>query len=136
MAGLLLPPLNLLGFAEPVVQAARSADGYFHQPLHIEEWIALVVLVTIAGGLVVGAIAIITEHYRHVQRDEMDATLKMEMLQRGMSADEIVTVLSAVSGAPDAVQMAQWSEQAADRRQARRMVHEAMRAAKREQHHA
>jgi hypothetical protein len=111
-------------------------EGLLHQPINVGEWIAIIVLVSIVGGLVVGAIAIITEHYRHVQRDEMDATLKMEMLQRGMSAEEIVEVLSATSGVPNPAEMAQWSEHAAGRREAHRAMREAKRAAKREQHHA
>jgi hypothetical protein len=51
--------------------------------------------------LIVGGIAIVTGYYRDVQRDEMDATLKMEMIQRGMSADEIAKVLETSSAPPD-----------------------------------
>jgi hypothetical protein len=36
---------------------------------------------------------------RRTLLDEMEATLKMEMIQRGMSADEIAQVLSAKMGA-------------------------------------
>jgi hypothetical protein len=42
---------------------------------------------------VVGTVA----HYWHkVQRDALDAALKQEMLQRGMSADDIVKVIQGV----------------------------------------
>ncbi len=37
----------------------------------------------------------VSSHYRRSQLDEMEATLKMEMIQRGMSAEEIAKVLGA-----------------------------------------
>ena len=43
--------------------------------------------------------AIVTGHRRKSQRDEMDTTLKLEMVQRGMSADEIERILRARTGA-------------------------------------
>jgi hypothetical protein len=42
---------------------------------------------------------VLTGHYRKLQRDDMEATLKMEMIQRGMSAEEIERVLAARLGA-------------------------------------
>ncbi len=48
--------------------------------------------------LIGGAVAItalVTGHFRKTQRDDMEATLKMEMIQRGMSAEEIERVLAA-----------------------------------------
>jgi hypothetical protein len=52
-------------------------------------------LVGLLGGLGLGLAKIMSGHYRKVQLDEMEATLKMEMIQRGMSADEIAKVLEA-----------------------------------------
>jgi hypothetical protein len=49
----------------------------------------------IAGGIVAVITKIVSTHYRRTQLDEMEATLKMEMVQRGMSADEITRVLDA-----------------------------------------
>ena len=57
-------------------------------------------------GMAVGLVAIIAItitivtivmalYYRRTQLDEMEATLKIEMIQRGMSADDIVRVLKA-----------------------------------------
>jgi hypothetical protein len=48
----------------------------------------------IIGGTV-AVTALITGHFRKTQRDDMEATLKMEMIQRGMSAEEIERVLAA-----------------------------------------
>lgn len=48
--------------------------------------------------LIGGAVAItalVTGHFRKTQRDDMEATLKMEMIQRGMSPAEIERVLLA-----------------------------------------
>jgi len=39
--------------------------------------------------------AIVTAHRRKSQRDEMETTLKLEMVQRGMSPEEIERVLNA-----------------------------------------
>jgi len=76
-------------------------ESFFHHPLTTGEWIAVILLAGTVGGLIIGAIAVVTDYYRNVQRDEMDATLKMEMLARGMSAEEIVEVLKATSVADD-----------------------------------
>jgi hypothetical protein len=58
-------------------------------------WVLIVACATI-----VLLTTIITSHRRKSQRDEMETTLKLEMVQRGMSVDEIERVLSAKSQAP------------------------------------
>ncbi len=60
-------------------------------------------LIALVGGLAVGFAIVISEHYRKSQRDEMEATLKMEMIQRGMSGDEIAKVLDAKMGSSKSV---------------------------------
>jgi hypothetical protein len=58
-------------------------------------------LVAVAGGLLCGIIcgttAIIAGCWEKVRRVEMTAALKQDMLNRGMSADEIRTVVEAGS---------------------------------------
>lgn len=49
---------------------------------------------------VVGVTLIISINNRKMQRDDMEATLKMEMIQRGMSAEDIERVLAARMGPP------------------------------------
>jgi hypothetical protein len=56
------------------------------------------VAIPIFSILVVLMTVILTGHYRKLQRDDMEATLKMEMIQRGMSAEEIEQVLAARLG--------------------------------------
>ena len=56
------------------------------------------VALPILSVLVVLMTAILTNHHRKLQRDDMEATLKMEMIQRGMSAEEIERVLAAHIG--------------------------------------
>lgn len=63
-------------------------------------------LIALLGGLGVGFAKVMSEHYRKSQLDEMEATLKMEMIQRGMSADEISKVLEAKMGSSKSV----WQE--------------------------
>lgn len=58
----------------------------------------LVGVVAIVGGITVAVTKVVSSHYRKVQLDEMEATLKMEMVQRGMSAGEIKQVLESKMG--------------------------------------
>jgi hypothetical protein len=114
-------------------------QGYLHQPLEAHEWGFLILLIVLSagtvGGLVVGGIAVVTGYFRDRQRDEMDATLKMEMIQRGMSADEISTVLSATSAQFDPPPWATGCDPH-QYREARRAKREAMRAARSSHHPA
>jgi hypothetical protein len=52
-------------------------------------------LLAIAGGLLCGLVAIVATFWYRIRKAEIAATLKQEMLNRGMSADEIKTVLEA-----------------------------------------
>jgi hypothetical protein len=93
----------------------------------ITDFVGVIVLVAVAGGLITGIVAVVTSYYRDSQRDEMDATLKMEMIQRGMSADEIEKVLKANSGSFDPPPWA--AELGRDScRDARRAMRDAMRS--------
>jgi hypothetical protein len=102
------------------------------------EWIGLIVLASVVGGLIIGAIAVVTEYFRGRERDEMDATIKLEMLQRGMSAEEIIKVLQASSETHDPPPWAECEHRGRRRHSfsARRAMHEAMQAAEREKRHA
>src|SRR5262245_15406356 len=62
----------------------------------------LVVLIALLLSFLVGGViavtAIVTAHLRKARLAEQEAFLKQEMLQRGMSADEIVQVVAATRG--------------------------------------
>lgn len=59
------------------------------------------VAIPIGAGMIIALVAILTGYHRKMIRDDMEATLKMEMIERGMSADEIERVLAArLSGRP------------------------------------
>jgi Na+-transporting NADH:ubiquinone oxidoreductase subunit NqrC len=62
--------------------------------------ILVVIAISLVGGILIPIIAILASYYRKMQRDDMNATLKMEMIQRGMSADEIERVLKARMSPP------------------------------------
>jgi hypothetical protein len=55
-------------------------------------------LAGILGVIVVAVTKLVADYARKSRRDDMEATLKMEMIQRGMSADEIKQVLEARIG--------------------------------------
>lgn len=52
-------------------------------------------LVAVAGGLLVGMFAIAMDFWHKIRKAEITAALKRDMLNRGMSAQEIQTVLEA-----------------------------------------
>jgi cytochrome c-type biogenesis protein CcmH/NrfF len=58
----------------------------------------LIVAMPVLSAAVVLMTLILTHYRRRMQRDDMEATLKMEMIQRGMSADDIEKVLAARIG--------------------------------------
>ncbi len=54
---------------------------------------ALITFIGVAGGVLIGLVAVIGNlHYKH-RRLEFEASLKQQMLDRGMSAGEIQQVL-------------------------------------------
>lgn len=59
-------------------------------------------ILTVALPVLASAVVLMTlilMHYRRrMQRDDMEATLKMEMIQRGLSAEDIERVLAADIG--------------------------------------
>jgi hypothetical protein len=57
----------------------------------------LIILVSVVGGLLCAIIAIVAGAWQKVRRAEIIAALKQDMLNRGMSADDIRSVLEAGS---------------------------------------
>jgi hypothetical protein len=55
----------------------------------------LIGLVAVAGGLLCAVVAIVADYWHKIRRAETEAALKQDMLNRGMSAEEIRTVLEA-----------------------------------------
>jgi hypothetical protein len=86
--------------------------------------------------VIITVVAILTDHYRKTQLDEMKATLKMEMIERGMSAAESAQVLQAKSGGEDPRAVADLCDaMSADRWHSRRESRRAMREAIRNKAH-
>jgi hypothetical protein len=82
-------------------QLFASASG-----LSREEAIALCVGLAIIGSVIVAVTKLVSNHFRKTQLDDMEATLKMEMIQRGMTAGDIKQVLEAKMGATKCVSLA------------------------------
>ena len=66
--------------------------GEYLSRLHFGE---LMGLLGISGGLLIGLIAVVGGIWSGVRKKEIAAGLKHDMLERGMSADEIQKVLDA-----------------------------------------
>jgi hypothetical protein len=59
----------------------------------------LIALLSVSGGLLCAITAIIAGSWQKVRRAEITAALKQDMVNRGMSADDIRTVLEVGSKA-------------------------------------
>lgn len=101
MAG---PPLGGPRDVQMIEFAAKQYSGdpgmnSFGTTKFSEEFLALcgmgLGLVVILGGIIIALAVVIAVYRRRTMLDEMEATLKVEMIQRGMSADEIERVLKA-----------------------------------------
>jgi hypothetical protein len=75
----------------------EAMNNFMSRPFSPDEVIGLLMM---ACGTAVAIIALITAHKRRAQRDDMEATLKIEMIERGMSADEVERVLAAKMAPP------------------------------------
>ena len=106
----------------------------FGSPWGVTEFVGVILLISVTGGLLIGAIAVVTDYLHHRARDEMDATIKMEMLERGMSAEDIVKVLKANS--EEAIAKLSLEDGSHRCRKSRRAMREAMREAARNHGHA
>jgi hypothetical protein len=54
----------------------------------------------IVGGITVGIIKFAAAHFRRMELDDVEAALKLEMIQCGMSAEAIAQILEARLTAP------------------------------------
>src|SRR5262245_17032572 len=57
----------------------------------------LIPIIMAVGGSLVGIIAIVAHQWRNVRQAEVEAALKQDMLNRGMSVDEIERVVRATN---------------------------------------
>ncbi len=56
---------------------------------------SIIPVIAIVGGLLLGAIGIVACTWRKLRQTEMEIALKHDMLNRGMSAEEIERVIKA-----------------------------------------
>jgi len=61
-------------------------------------FVMTLIMLPVMGGIVIAIIAIITDQRRKMQRDDMEATLKMEMIERNYKAEDIERILAARFG--------------------------------------
>src|SRR4029079_6845030 len=63
-------------------------------------------LVAIVGAIILSVTIVIAVYKRRTLLDEMEATIKIEMVQRGMSAEDVERVLQAKMGVSRAKSLA------------------------------
>ncbi len=71
---------------------AAESVSFLSEALHSP---FIIPVVAIVGGLLLGAIGMLTSAWTKVRRVEAEAALKQEMLSRGMSAEDIERVVKA-----------------------------------------
>lgn len=64
-------------------------------------------MVAILGGVSIAITGVISSNRRRAQRDEIEATLKLEMIERGMSAAEIKQILETHMGSHKCADLAE-----------------------------
>src|SRR5262245_30133367 len=52
-------------------------------------------IIGVMGGIGIGMAAVVASYFRRTRLDEMEVTLKMEMIERGMASEDIERVLAA-----------------------------------------
>jgi hypothetical protein len=62
-----------------------------------QRWLLLVIAIGCSVGLILGLVGILSSALGTMQRHRAEMVLKREMLERGLSADEIATVIEAGS---------------------------------------
>jgi H+/Cl- antiporter ClcA len=63
-----------------------------------QRWLLLVIAIGCSVGLILGLAGLLMRGISSIQKHRAELALKREMLERGMSADEIATVIAASSG--------------------------------------
>ena len=96
MLPLLIADSAAVGPAFPTKAAPLMQSPSLMQMLSVNPWLVVCML---AAGVIVACVAIvfITDHLRKSHQAEIDAALKQDMLNRGMSAADIKIVLEASS---------------------------------------
>ncbi len=71
------------------------AEGWFMPHVWFNNWDPghFIGLVAVVGGIIFVTISVLTSHWRGMRIAEMEASLKQQMLDKGMSAAEIEQVL-------------------------------------------
>jgi hypothetical protein len=60
-----------------------------------QRWLILVIAISCSVGLIISLAGIVMKSITSMQRHRADTALKREMIERGMSADEIATIIQA-----------------------------------------
>jgi hypothetical protein len=90
LAGLLFVPLLL--------QAQYTSADWIRRLLDPD---TLVLVLIFGGGMVVGLVGIIAHHWRRLRQTEIETEMKREMLNRGMSAEDVERVIKASASPAD-----------------------------------
>jgi hypothetical protein len=64
-------------------------------------------MVAVLGGVSIAITGVISSNRRRAQRDEIEASLKMEMIERGLSAADIKQILETHMGSHKCVNFAE-----------------------------
>jgi hypothetical protein len=74
-----------------------SWAGFFMDISPEHRWLLLVITIGCSVGLITAVTAIVTSALRSMHKHRSETELKRELVERGMSADEIATIIRAVA---------------------------------------
>lgn len=86
-------------FPVPFLLQAQPAHTDLIRRLLDPDTLALVLI--FGGGMVVGLVGIIAYHWRRLRQTEIETEMKREMLNRGMSAEDVERVIKASASPAD-----------------------------------
>lgn len=81
----------------PEVVTSHTWTDFFAGIDSEQRWLLLVIAIGCSVGLILGLVGILSSVFGSIQRHRAEVALKREMIERGMSAEEIAKVIEANS---------------------------------------
>jgi hypothetical protein len=95
-----------------LAQGSGGWPGLFTDLMPAQRFALLVIAIGCGVGLVLGLVGIVAHTVGSIHRRRAEMELKREMIERGMSADEIATIIESATPPEDATQrlIASWAK--------------------------
>jgi len=107
--------LTLSNYNALLAQAATIEDQWSAAFFGLDQgqrWLLLIVAIGCVTGIILGTLGIVAGAINSFHRRRLEADMKRDMIERGMSADEITKIIESASPPEDATQrwIASWAK--------------------------